>query len=159
MTSKNLADYGIYPRRSVVKQVVAASKDTYLRQAVMPILLPERDEFKDFPTRKENKTSEGIATGAGAGTVVGGALGWLMSIGFLAIPGVGSFIATIDPLMVALVGASSGGLFGGTAGALLAMGFFQYEANLYAQGSKSGGGVIPVHTDEKEWKEEQRKFI
>ena len=159
MTSKNLADYGIYPRRSVVKQVVPASNDTFSREAVMPVLLPESDGFKDFPTRKANNTSEGIATGAGAGTVVGGALGWLMGIGFLAIPGIGPFVATIDPIMVALVGASSGGLFGGITGALIAMGIFQYEANLYAEESEDGEVVMPVQTDEKEWKDISHKFI
>ena len=95
MTSKNLADYGIYPRRSVVKQAVSTVKDEGSRQAAISVLRPERYQSKDFPTRKANKKFEWIATGAGAGTVVGGALGWLMGIGFLAIPGIGSFIATI----------------------------------------------------------------
>ncbi len=150
MPSKNLADYGIYPRRSVVKQVVNTAQDAYYRQAAMPVLLPESDGLTDFPRRKANKTSEGIATGAGAGTVFGGALGWLMGMGFLAIPGIEYFIATINPLMVALVGASAGGLFGGIAGALITMGIFQHEANLYAKGSNGGGVVVPVQTDEKE---------
>jgi len=121
MTSKNLADYGIYPRRSVVKRVVNELKDTGIRQADISVLLPERAWDKEFPKKKETKTSEGIATGAGAGTVVGGAFGWLMGIGFLAIPGVGPFVA-IGPIMVTLIGAGTGGLFGGIAGAVIGMG-------------------------------------
>ena len=159
MTSKNLADYGIYPRRAVVKKVVNASKDAGYRHAPMPVLLPEGDGLTDFPTRKANKTSEGIAIGAGAGTVFCGALGWLMGMGLLAIPGIGAFVAAINPLMVALVGASAGGVFGGIAGALITMGIFQHEANLYAEGSDGGRVVIPVQTDEKEWRKEWRKLI
>ena len=158
MTSKNLADYGIYPRRSVVKQAVSAVKDAGCGQAAISVLLPERYDLKGFPMRKARKTFKGLATGAGAGTVVGGALGWLIGFGFLSIPGIGPFIATIDAIMVVLVGASSGGLFGGIAGALLTMGIFQHEANLYAKGSKSGLVVVPVQTDEKEWKNISHRY-
>ncbi len=156
MTSKNLADYGIYPRRSVVKQAAYAVMDEGYRQAAITVVFPEKNGIKDFSMKKATKTPEGIAAGAGAGTVLGGALGWLMGIGFLTIPGIGSFIGTIDPLMVALIGASSGGLFGGIAGALLTKGIFQYEAHLHAEGSKDGGIVFPVQTDEKEWKKYKR---
>jgi hypothetical protein len=158
MTSKNLADYGIYPRRSVVKQVAYVAKDEDCRQAAISVLLPEKYGVKGFSMRKTRKTSVGIAKGAGAGTVVGGALGWLLGVGFLAIPGVGPYIGTINPIMVVLVGASSGGLFGGIAGALLTMGIFQYEANLYAEGSKGGRVVVPVLTDEKEWKNISHRY-
>lgn len=120
MTSKNLADYGIYPRRSVMRQAVNESIDAGLRQDDFSVM-PERGGTKGFTISNEIKTPEGIVTGAGAGAAVGGALGWLMGIGFLAIPGVGPFIA-IGPVMVSLVGAGTGSLFGGIAGALIGMG-------------------------------------
>lgn len=120
MTSKNLADYGIYPRRSMVRRVVNEPIDAGFRQ--VDFSLPaESDGTKGFILAKEAMMPEGVATGAGTGAAVGGALGWLMSIGFLAIPGVGPFIA-IGPIVVALVGAGTGSLFGGIAGALIGVG-------------------------------------
>ncbi|MFH0782253.1 MAG: DUF3341 domain-containing protein, partial [Pseudomonadota bacterium] len=123
MIFKNLADYGIYPRRSIVKRAANLSKDPVFSQADNLALQPERVWDTEFVNKKETKTLDGIgiATGAGAGAAVGGALGWLMGIGFLAIPGVGPFIA-IDPIMVALVGAGTGSLFGGIAGAMIGIG-------------------------------------
>lgn len=120
MTSKNLADYGIYPRRSVVRRVVNESIDAGFRQMDFSVL-PEKGGNEGLLFAKEARIPKGVAMGAGAGAVVGGALGWLMGIGFLAIPGVGPFIA-IGPIVVALVGAGTGGLFGGIVGALLGMG-------------------------------------
>ncbi len=158
MISKNLADYGIYPRRSVIKRAVDESKDASCRQSAISVLLTERDGIKEFAVKKEIKTSEGIATGVGAGTVVGGALGWLMGIGFLAIPGIGSLIATIDPIIVALAGASSGGLFGGIVGALITKAILQHEANIYEGGDNSRCVLIPIQTDEKEWKNISQRY-
>lgn len=119
MTSKNLADFGIYPRRSIVKRATNLSTDTIFREADILALRPEKVWDKEFVIKKETKPFDviGIATGSGIGAVVGGALGWLMGMGFLAIPGVGPFI--IDPSMVALVGVGIGSLFGGIAGAML----------------------------------------
>ncbi len=150
MTSKNLADYGIYPRRSVVKQVVNAAKDESYRQAARSALLAERQGLKEFPTKKTTTLSEGIATGAGAGTVVGGALGWLM--------GIALFIGAIDPIMVALAGAASGCLLGGLAGASITMSILRHEANVYARRNKGGATVLPIQSDEKEWKNISHRF-
>lgn len=105
-----------------------------------------------FTLKKEPKTFEGIGTGAGAGMVVGAALGWLVSIGSLALPGVGPFIATIDPIMVALGGASCGGLFGAIAGALITMGILQHEENCSMVKGARQGIFIPAQTDENHWK-------
>src|SRR6204780_1578360 len=65
------------------------------------ILFPDQESTRDFAHEKNTKAPEGIATGAGTGGVVGGALGWLAGIGALAIPGVGPFIAA-GPIMAAL---------------------------------------------------------
>lgn len=123
MTIKNLADYGIYPRRSIVKCAVNLSTDTSFRQADILVLRPERIWDKEFVIKNQTKPFDaiGIATGAGVGAVVGGTLGWLMGMGFLAIPGVGPFIA-IDPIIVALVGAGTGSLFGGIVGVMIGIG-------------------------------------
>jgi hypothetical protein len=52
--------------------------------------------------------------GRGTGAVLGEALGWMVGIGALAIPGLGVFIAA-GPIMAALAGAAGGAAAGGLA--------------------------------------------
>jgi hypothetical protein len=69
--------------------------------------------------------------------VLGGALGWMVGIGALAIPRLGPFIAA-GPIMAALAGAAGGAAAGGLAGALIGMGIPEYEAKRYGERSKTG---------------------
>ena len=69
-----------------------------------------------FRDEQHTKAPEGAATGAGSGAILGGALGWMVGIGALAIPGVGPFIAA-GPIMAALAGAGAGAAAGGLTGA------------------------------------------
>ncbi len=69
-------------------------------------------------------------TGAVAGGVLVGALGWLVGIGSLAIPGVGPLIAA-GPILAALTGAAAGGAVGGLTGGLIGLGIPEYEAKRY----------------------------
>ena len=80
------------------------------------------------------------------GGILGGALGWLVGIGALAIPGVGPFIAA-GPIMAALGGAAVGGAVGGIAGALIGLGIPEYEAKRYEGKVKDGNVLISVHTE------------
>jgi hypothetical protein len=79
--------------------------------------------------------------------VLGGALGWLVGIGALAIPGVGPFIAA-GPIMAALGGAAVVGTLGGITGALVGLGIPEYEAKRYEGKVKDGNILISVHTDD-----------
>jgi hypothetical protein len=97
-------------------------------------------------------------TGAGTGAVIGGALGWLMGIGLLVIPGLGPFIAA-GPIMVALAGVGAGGLVGGIAGALIGMGIPEYEANRYEGRIKKGGILLSVHADDRDWKNKAKDIL
>jgi hypothetical protein len=65
------------------------------------VLLPENLGNREIATQKNTKALEEATTGAGSGAVIGGALGWLVGIGALAIPGLGPFIA-VGPIMAAL---------------------------------------------------------
>src|SRR5260370_42484262 len=69
---------------------------------------------RDFAHEQHTKAPEGAAAGAVAGGLAAGALGWLLGIGSLAIPGVGPLIAA-GPIMAALSGAAAGGAVGGMA--------------------------------------------
>ena len=101
------------------------------------VLFPDKDTTRDFAHEKNTKAPEGIATGAGTGGVVGGALGWIAGIGALAIPGVGPFIAA-GPIMAALSGAAVGAAVGGIAGGLIGLGIPELEAKPLRREDQAG---------------------
>jgi len=156
--AKNIAVYGIYPSRPMVEKAVDELKAAGFRNTDISVLFPVGDDSKEFAVEKETKAPEGAATGAGAGAVVGGALGWLVGIGSLAIPGLGPFIAA-GPIMAALAGAGAGGLVGGIAGALIGMGIPEYEANRYEGRIKEGGILLSVHADDRDWKNKGKDIL
>ncbi len=111
------------------------------------VLMADKGGTRDFAVEHNTKAPEGAATGAGTGALVGGTFGWLLGIGALAIPGLGSFIAA-GPIMAALGGAAVGGTVGGLTGALVGMGIPEFEAKKYEGKVKSGSSLISVHSDD-----------
>src|ERR1700745_1754130 len=85
------------------------------------VLFPDRSGTRDFAHEQHTKAPEGAAAGAVTGGVLAGALGWLVGIGSLAIPGVGPLIAA-GPILAALTGAAAGGAVGGLTGGLIGLG-------------------------------------
>src|SRR5271156_1517017 len=114
------------------------------------VLFPDKTGTRDFAHEQHTKAPEGAAPGAGSGAVLGGALGWLVGIGALAIRGVGPFIAA-GPIMAALAGVGVGAAAGGVAGALIGMGIPEYEAKRYEGRVKDGGILLSVHCENSEW--------
>jgi hypothetical protein len=112
------------------------------------VLFPDKTGTKDFAHEQHTKAPEGATTGAGTGGLLGGAFGWLVGIGALAIPGLGPFIAA-GPILAALSGAAAGAALGGLAGALIGMGIPEYEAKRYEGKVKDGNLLISVHTEDR----------
>jgi uncharacterized membrane protein len=111
------------------------------------ILMPDTTGVRDMGHEKHTKAPEGTSTGAGAGAVVGGALGWLAGVGLLAIPGVGPFVAA-GPIMAALSGAAIGAAGGGVVGGLIGLGIPEMEAKQYAGKLEEGNVLLSVHTED-----------
>jgi uncharacterized membrane protein len=123
-----------------------------LKQAGCPaedisVLLPDRTGSRDFAHEHNTKAPEGATTGGVAGLGVGAALGWLVGIGALAIPGLGPFIAA-GPIMAALSGAAVGTAAGGIVGALVGMGIPEFEAKRYDAKLREGNILISVHVED-----------
>lgn len=150
MAGKNTAVFGIYNSRGAVEDSLVTLKEAGFRNEDVSVLLPENLGNKDLATEKSTKAPEGAAAGAGSGAVIGGALGWLVGIGSLAIPGLGPFIAA-GPILAALAGIGVGGAVGGFAGALVGMGIPEYEAKRYEGRVKKGGILVSIHCDNSDW--------
>jgi len=122
------------------------------------VLLPDRAGSRDFAHEHHTKAPEGVATGAIAGGVMAGVLGWLVGIGSLAIPGVGPLIAA-GPILAALSGAAAGGAVGGLAGGLVGLGIPEYEAKQYEGKVKNGNILISVHTEDSKERSIAKKIF
>lgn len=150
MGRKNIAVFGIYPHRASFEYAVSALKVAGFRDTDVSVLLQENPGTKDLVTEKATKAPEGAATGAGSGAVIGGALGWLVSTGTLAIPGLGPFLAA-GPILGTLAGIGAGGALGGFTGALVGLGIPEYEAKRYKGRIENGGILLSVHCDDPNW--------
>jgi hypothetical protein len=148
--AKNTAVFGIYPNQDQLELGIDALRADGFRNTDISVLFPENAGTKDFAHAKATKAPEGATAGAGTGAVVGGALGWLVGIGALAIPGVGPFIAA-GPIVAALAGVGVGGAVGGLTGGLVGLGMPEYEAKRYEGRIVKGGILLSVHADDAEW--------
>ena len=150
MAGKERAVLGIYANYSSVENAVEVLKEAGFRNGDISVLFPQRAGSKDFAHTKGTRVPEGAAAGAGTGALLGGALGWLVGIGTLAIPGLGPFIAA-GPIMAALAGMGMGGAVGGITGALIGMGIPERRAKHYEVRVKEGGILLSVHADDSDW--------
>jgi hypothetical protein len=110
------------------------------------VLFPDKEGTRDFAHEQHTKAPEGAVSGVAAGGIIGGALGWLVGIGSLAIPGLGPFIAA-GPILAALSGVAAGGTVGGVVGAMIGMGIPEYEAKRYEGKLQEGNILISVHAE------------
>jgi rhodanese-related sulfurtransferase len=143
---KNQSVFGIYPSRDNVETAVTALKHAGFANSDVSILLPENITSEDFATEQSTKAPEGAAVGAGSGACIGGALGWLVGVGALAIPGIGPVIAA-GPLVAALAGIGIGGALGGFAGSLVGMGIPEADAKKFEGELLKGGILVVVHCE------------
>jgi hypothetical protein len=138
--------YSVSPSRQQADQIVGQLKSANFSNNDISVLFPDKGTTRDFAHETHTKAPEGIATGAGTGGVIGGALGWVAGIGALAIPGVGPFIAA-GPVIAALSGVAVGAAVGGIAGGLIGLGIPEIEAKRYEGKIKEGNILISVHTE------------
>src|ERR1043166_8271563 len=107
--------FAIAPSEAAAYDIVSRLRDAGFTGNDISVLLPDKSTTRDFAHERNTKAPEGATVGAGTGGILGGALGWIVGIGALAIPGLGPFIAA-GPIMAALSGAAIGATMGGIAG-------------------------------------------
>jgi hypothetical protein len=137
---------GIVPTLIQAEAIVSELREAGFMTSDLSVLLPNKHGQRELVVEHSTKAPEGVASGAGAGGLLGGALGLLAGVGALAIPGLGPFIAA-GPIMAALSGAAAGAAVGGFVGALVGMGIPEYEAKAYEKRLRAGNILLAVHTE------------
>jgi outer membrane lipoprotein SlyB len=140
------------------EQVVAELRNAGFSNNDISVLLPDPRSSATVDLEKHSKAPEGATAGAGTGGLLGGALGWLVGIGSLAIPGLGPFIAA-GPILAALSGAAVGAAVGGLAGAMVGMGIPELEAKRYEGKLQDGNVLISVHTTDMDERTVARRIF
>jgi len=107
----------------------------------------DRGSYGPYTYSEEVATTSAAASGAGLGTVVGGAAGLLAGLGIIAIPGLGPVVAA-GWLAAIAVGAGTGAVAGGLVGGLIGSGVSEDEAHAYAEGVRRGGTLVSVRVPE-----------
>ena len=158
MAGKNTAVYAIFTDRLHVEAGVDALLGNGFRSEDVSILVADNMGTKDFAHELHSKAPEGATAGAGAGVLLGGAVGLLAGLGAIAIPGLGPFLAA-GPLMGALAGAGAAGVAGGILGGLLGLGMPEYEAKRYEGLLKEGRVLLSVHCDDSDWVKRAKQVL
>src|SRR3984957_3384144 len=156
--SKNKAVFGIYSSEAQASEGVDQLRLAGFQNTEVSVLFSENAGNKDLALTKNSKAPEGATAGVSTGGFLGGAFGWLVGIGALAIPGIGPFIAA-GPIMAALAGAAGGAAAGGLTGALIGMGIPEYEAKRYEGKVKDGNILLSVHTDDNKERDRAKKIF
>jgi hypothetical protein len=138
------AVFGIAKSESQAISIANNLKAAGFSENDVSVLFPDKQGTKDFAHERNTKAPEGAATGAGSGAILGGALGWMVGIGALAIPGLGAFIAA-GPIMAALAGAAGG--------------IPEYEAKRYEGKVKDGNILLSVHTEDGNERDRAKKIL
>jgi Protein of unknown function (DUF3341) len=148
MRNEDTVSFGIYSTNTAVEHGVEALQKDGFPNSDISVLFSENPAPRTLAQALAQKQSDNVqdraAVGGGTGALVGGAMGWLIGMVALVIPGAGPFMVA-GPIFAALVGAGVGGLVGEIAGALMGMGMPEDDAARYEEQVKRGGILLSVH--------------
>jgi hypothetical protein len=156
--ARNTSVIGIYPDRTTASDAVRVLQKAGYRGTDISVLWADNQGSKDFAHENRSKALEGAATGAVAGALIGLAVGWLLYLESVAIAFLRPLIAA-GPVLAALAGAGVGGGLGWIAGFLVGLGRHEYVAKRYAGRIRSGGILVSVHCDSRQWCERAKKAL
>jgi hypothetical protein len=145
-TSSNFVIGAIKPRErvdNIVKQLQAAG----IPEKDISLIAPDDREGRDPDDEKPRENADRVhdlTVGAAAGGIALGALGCLVGLVSLAIPGLGLFIVA-GPLAAVLGDVAVGGALGAVAGGLIGLRVPEHKAKAYEESLRSGSTIISIH--------------
>ena len=155
---KRIAVFGLFDDPGDLNRAIDLLRVAGFRATDISALAADPAMARAVATEKHTKAPEGAAVGAATGGVIGGALGLLVGIGALVIPGLGPLIAA-GPIIATLAGAGAGGALGTLTGALVGVGIPEYEAKKYESNVQTGGSLLAVHADDREWADKAKHVL
>lgn len=158
MARHNISVFGICHDRAAVERAVEVFRKAGFRATDISVMFPENEGSKDFGFNKGTKAPEGLAAGAGAGAVLGGAFAGLVGVGALAFPVLAPLVVA-GPIVSALAGVGAGGVVGGLLGALAGVSVPEYEAKRYEGLIRRGSILMSVHCDNADWAGRARRLF
>jgi len=148
MSEKNTAVFGIYSSYAHCRKRCRRLKAAGFSNRDISVSFP-RARDAGFRARERYEGSRGRCSRREYGRRFSGAMGWLVGVGALAIPG-WTFIAA-GPIYGRPCCAGVAGTVLGVAGALVGLGIPEYEAKRYEGRMKDGGILLSVHSDSSDW--------
>ncbi len=139
---------GLFTERDEARDAISALQEAGFSLDDLSILTRDAPEAGRANAHLATDVDKTAATGAVAGGVLGGAVGWLAALGAIAIPGIGPFLAA-GALASALVGVAVGAGAGAIAGALVDLGVPDADARWYEQEVRSGRTLVAVRAGDR----------
>jgi len=138
---------GVFDGQNDAEKALNALRDAGFSPEQVSVVAKDTGETKSMVERSDMQGAEttGAGTGALLGGIFGGAAGWLIGIGALAIPGIGPIVAA-GALATTLGGAAVGAVAGGLIGALVGAGVPEEDARTYETHVKEGRILITAQT-------------
>jgi hypothetical protein len=152
------AVFCVADNRTKAIQILESLRSVGFRESECSLVMAGQEGKHNLTIEGHTKAPEGATVGGGSGLLLGGALGWMVGIGALAIPGLGPFIAA-GPIMAALGGAAIGSAAGGVTGALIGYGFTEYEAKEYETHLSEGRALISVRVASNDEAERAKQIM
>ena len=133
----------ITPNDAVAQCIVEELEVSGVPRRKISVVCPVRIPAGDAMHHRDPTSRIGPSLSLTTCSALGGALGWLLGIGSLAIPGFGPTIAG-GPIMQVIGDAAIGATLGGLSGALSRFGVPEYLAQRYEAGIRQGRTFISV---------------
>lgn len=130
----------ITPNDAVAQCIVEELEVSGVPRRKISVVCPVRIPAGDAMHHRDPTSRIGPSLSLTTCSALGGALGWLLGIGSLAIPGFGPTIAG-GPIMQVIGDAAIGATLGGLSGALSRFGVPEYLAQRYEAGDPTGQDV------------------
>lgn len=148
--------FGTYESRSAVESAVRGFKDAGFPGSEVSVILPEKRGSKEMVNESGTKAPQSASIAPGSG--IGGALGWLVGLGAVTLPGLGLVIA-VGPLVATLAGAGIGGPSGSFAESLVALGMSEVSATHYEQRLLRGEVLVAIRCESSEHCQRAREIM
>ncbi|PZE20681.1 general stress protein [Paenibacillus xerothermodurans] len=143
MNTENKKIVGVFRTEEQAIQAIEGLKRQGYRSDEISVITKNREDMENLEMETGSKAPEGVATGAAAGGMLGGAAGLLAGLGLLAVPGVGPILAA-GPIATTLTGVAVGAGAGGLVGGLIGLGIPEEEANRYNDYVNEGNILVMV---------------